>query len=269
MRCKIKGEINYELWRTIRKFNANLKATKEATNGAVKYFKNLSKDLESGDLKDLKKSIEIYKDCIENQKNCLNAVVDIVNKFDEAEYFNSGDFAKQLISKCKEENIDVYGTAPIFEVFPYRVKIDSENQDLYLDRKKITCMRPKAFVETLKTGLEKLNKANFNASAFLEELHSAYELALLKQGKKNKADLLLNNIYKIMVPMARSRKEYDQQSFAFDIARLYRAQLNGEIETCKDGSYFQFGPSKNNNQAIRILDKDNREVFLATIKFYE
>ena len=79
----------------------------------------------------------------------------------------------------------------------------------------------------------------------------------------------LGNIYKIMVPMSRCRKEYDQQSFAFDIARLYQAQLAGEIETTKNGSSFQFGPSKNINQAIRILDSNNNEVFLATIKFYE
>lgn len=259
--------MNYE--DIYEEISSNLKDTKDAVNGATKFFKSLNKDLESGDIKDLKKSIEAYKENIENQQNCLNTIEMIIDSFDEVEYFNNGDFSKQLFKLCKTEGVDVYGKAPVFEVFPYRVKIDNENQDLYLDRKKVSCMRPTAFVQILKTGLEKLNKANFNSSAFLEELYNAYQLALLKQNKKNNADLLLNNIYKIMVPMARSRKEYDQQSFAFDIARLYQAQLNGEVETTKSGASFQFGPSKNINQAIRILDKNNNEVFLATIKFYE
>lgn len=249
--------------------NLNLKATKDAINDACKFYKNLSKDLESGDLKDIRKSIDVYKDNIKKQKSNLAVLEDIVNGFDEVEYFNSGDFAKQLLKICEDEKINVYGNAPVFEIFPYRVKIDDENQDLYIDRKKYSCMRPNAFVQTLKNGLEKLNKASFNSASFLEELYNAYQLTSLKQNKKNNADLLLNNIYKVMVPMARCRKEYDQQSFAFDIARLYRAQLNGEIETTKNGASFQFGPSKNINQAIRILDGNNKEVFLASIKFYE
>ena len=251
-----------------RELSACLKETKDATNGAAKFFKSLSKDMESGDLKDLKKSIEAYKDCLKQQQACLDSIEDIVSSFDEKAYFESGDFAEQLLGLCENEGIDVYGNAPVFEVFPYRVKVDSDNQDLYLDRKKVSCVRPLAFVGVLKSGLEKLNRANFNAASFLEELHSAYELAMLKQGKKKDDNLFLNNIYKVMVPMARSRKEYDQQSFAFDIARLYRAQLNGEIEMTKDGCMFQFGPSKNNSQAIRVLDNNNKEVFWATLRFY-
>ncbi|MEY8427469.1 hypothetical protein AALA00_07070 [Lachnospiraceae bacterium 46-15] len=93
--------------------------------------------------------------------------------------------------------MDVRGDFPVYEMFPYRVKLDTENQDLYLDRKKVPCMRP--------------------------------------------------------------------QSFAFDLAHLYMS----EIEETKSGRKFQFGPSRNNIKAIRILDRDGQEQFLATIRFYE
>ena len=149
-------------------------------------------------------------------------------------------------------------------MFPYRVKVDTENQDVYIDRKKVSCMRPLSLVNTIKAGQEKLNKASFNALSFATELAAAYDLVVLKSGKQAGADMYLQNIYKMMTPMSRARKEYDQQSFAFDIARLYAA----EIEEIKDGRRFQFGPSRNNNKAIRILDQQGREQFLATIRFF-
>ena len=65
--------------------------------------------------------------------------------------------------------------------------------------------------------------------------------------------------------MSRFRKDYHQQSFAFDLARLF---ISGIKET-KNGKKFQFGPSRNSNKCIRILNADGKEEFLATIRFYQ
>ena len=65
--------------------------------------------------------------------------------------------------------------------------------------------------------------------------------------------------------MSRFRKDYDQQSFAFDLARLY----GSDLEAAKDGRKLQFGPSRNIGRAIRILDKEGNEQYLATIRFFE
>ena len=75
----------------------------------------------------------------------------------------------------------------------------------------------------------------------------------------------LTNIYKVLAPMSRFRKDYDQNNFAFDVARLYAS----DVEETKTGRKFQFGPSRNNEKAIRILDKEGKEQFLATIRFYD
>ena len=107
-------------------------------------------------------------------------------------------------------------------------------------------------------------KASFNAQAFVNELADAYDLAVLKLKKAPDADIYLTSLYKFLAPMGRFRKEYDQQSFAFDIARLYAS----DVETTKNGRCFQFGPSRNNNKALRILDSEGHEQFLATIRFY-
>ncbi len=108
-------------------------------------------------------------------------------------------------------------------------------------------------------------KGSFNVNQFVNELSTAYDMALLKQGsKQNQPDMYLTTLYKFLVPMSRARKEYDQQSYAFDLARLYIA----EPVVTKDGRAYQFGPSRNSGKAIRILDGNDREQFLATIRFY-
>ena len=128
-------------------------------------------------------------------------------------------------------------------------------------------MRPRSVVEQVKAGQDKLNKANFNAQTFVNELSDAYDTAILKLKKQSGADVYLSSLYKLLAPMSRFRKDYDQQSFAFDLARLY-AEGEGAVET-RNGRKFQFGPSRNNGKAIRILDQEGKEQFLATIRFYE
>jgi hypothetical protein len=64
--------------------------------------------------------------------------------------------------------------------------------------------------------------------------------------------------------MSRFRKDYDMQSYAFDLARLYTA----DSDEAGDGRRFQFGPSRNNNKAIRIIDAAGNEQFLVTIRFF-
>ena len=113
-------------------------------------------------------------------------------------------------------------------------------------------MRPQSFVDTVKAGQEKLNKASFNAATFVNELSDAYDLALLKMGKQVGYDMYLKSLYKFLAPMSRFRKEYDQQSFAFDLARLYTSG----IEETKNGRRFQFGPSPG---AFHIQDGDVAE----------
>lgn len=161
--------------------------------------------------------------------------------------------------------MDVKGEFPVYEMFPYKVKIDAENQDLYLDRKKVQCMRPQSFAKQVKAGQDKLMKANFNALTFANELADVYDLALLKMKKQPEADIYLLNLYKYLAPMGRFRKDYDQQSYAFDLARLY----SSGIEEIKDGRKIQFGPSRVVNKSIRILDSEGREEYLATIRFFQ
>lgn len=240
------------------------KSLKDSLAALQKLYKTVCKETESGDLKSLIRDLNSMKESAVQLAEALDELESTASGFDAKAYFENGDFAQQMLAACKEKGVDIRGEFPVYEMFPYKVKLDAENQDLYLDRKKVQCMRPQSFVDTVKAGQEKLNRAPFNAAVFVNELSDAYDLALLKTGKKDGYDMYLKNLYKYLAPMSRFRKDYDQQSFAFDLARLYMS----DIEETKSGRRFQFGPSRDQSKAIRILDKDGKEQFLATIKFY-
>ena len=211
--------MNYEeLYSRLQSLEKDLKDKQSA---AQKQYKNAVKNTEIGDLKNLLKNLELLLTQLSDQRNIVEELKQNAEGFDTKAYFEGGDFAKQLLEVCAEKAIDVQGDYPTYEMFPYKVKIDAEDQSVYLDKKRISCARPVELAKQVKEGQEKLNKASFNPQNFLNELEEAYDLAIIKGKKVPGTDLYLTDLYKLMVPMARSRKEYDLQSFAFDLARLY------------------------------------------------
>lgn len=240
------------------------KSLKDSIASLTKLHKAILKETDSGDMKSLARDLSAMAQAVSILSSTLEDAKSTVESFDTKAYFESGAFAEQMLDICQEKDVDVRGEFPVYEMFPYRVKLDTENQDIYLDRKRIQCMRPRSFVDTVKKGQEKLNKASFNALTFAGELADAYDLAALKLKKQPGADIYLSSLYKFLAPMGRFRRDYDQQSFAFDLARLY----SSDIEETKAGRRFQFGPSRNNKKAFRILDKEGQEQYLATICFY-
>lgn len=240
------------------------KALKDKNSQLVKLQKALSKEMVQGDLTGFTKDIQTIETVSTEVNKIVQQMQTLIESFDTTAYFEQGHFAQQMLNICEDSGVDIVGDFPIYEVFPYKVRFDVENLDIYIDGKRISCIRPLAFVDKVRIGKEKLMKASFNAGRFVEELASAYDMALVHQKKHSETDLYLQTIYKYLTPMSRSRKEYDKQSFAFDIARLY---WENDI-VLKDGRRFQFGPSRNNNKAIRILDSQGQERHLATIRFF-
>lgn len=240
------------------------KEMKDRINAIQKLYKTIAKEMESGDLKSFRRDIALMEEAAAEEARILNDMKKLEAGFNSQEYFEDGEFVTQMLAACEELGVDVKGDFPIYEMFPYKIKIDAENQDIYLDRKKVQCMRPQSFAKQVKAGQDRLTRAPFNALAFASELADVYELAILKLKKQPEADIYLVNLYKYLAPMGRFRRDYDQQSYAFDLARLYASG----IREIKDGRKLEFGPSRVASKAIRILDSTGREEHLATIRFY-
>ncbi|MGI6649680.1 MAG: hypothetical protein ACOX5W_11705 [Bacillota bacterium] len=234
-----------------------------------KLLKSIGKSLENGNLKNWTRDLGIMRSVLKEQEALIQAMQAQVDDFGVRDYVENGDFAEQMLACCEQLGVDVKGSFPTFEMFPFKVKVDVENLDLYLDRKRVQCLRPLAFVQEVKKNRDKLLRASFDARAFVKALVAAYDLVLLKQNqgrttKLEAPDLYLKDLYDMLTPMSRQKREYDQQSFAFDLSRLYASDLR----TTEDGRQFQFGPSRNVRRAIRILDQEGQEHFLSTIRFF-
>ncbi|HWQ72480.1 MAG TPA: hypothetical protein VN370_09200 [Desulfitobacteriaceae bacterium] len=245
------------------------KELKDKINAQQKLYKSLSKNMAKGDLKNWTRDLGTMHANLKEQEALMAGMQTQVDDFGIRSYVENGDFAEQLLACCDRLEVDVKGEFPTYEMFPFRVRVDTENLDLYLDRKRVQCLRPLAFVQDVKAGRDKLLKAAFDPRGFVKELAAAYDLMLLKQSQgqapaSKVGDIYLKSLYTLLTPMRRFRKDYDLQSFAFDLARLYAEDLR----STEDGRQFQFGPSRNINKAIRILDQDGREQYLATIRFF-
>lgn len=241
------------------------KSMKDKQALIVRAHKNMAKDIEGGDLKNLEKNLSLVENTSSDLALIIKDMQVLVGSFDSQAYMEQGFYAQQMLELCEKEGVDVIGDYPNYEMFPFSIRLDAENQEIYIDRKRNTCARPVALVQRIKASREKLLKASFNANQFATELAKAYDLALKDANKPEGHDLYLTKIYQYMVPMSRFRREYDLQSFAFDIARLFSCE---EFEL-KDGRQFQFGPSRINKKAIRILDAEGHEQYLATIRFFQ
>jgi DNA polymerase I-like protein with 3'-5' exonuclease and polymerase domains len=233
-----------------------------------KLLKRMGKSMEVGDVRGAGKDLAQLAEVSAASAETINEIESLESGVDMASYLSSGDFAKQLVEACKTRGIDIIGEENNYEIFPYRLKINAQDEELLINGKKAPGLRPAALADMLETGRNKLLAANFNSEKFAAELAAAYDVAIAHGAKGKKpvadADVYLNTLYKYLAPMARFRRDHGAQSFAFDIARLYSA---GDT-ALSDGRHIQFGPSRNNNRAIRILDADGREFFLATVRFY-
>lgn len=257
--------MNYEdLYRTL---SEKEKALKDTVNAVLRLQKLIVKDTESGNLAELNKSIALLNDAANAIQVCAGEMENAAAAFDVNEYFANGDFARQLLEICGARGIDVKGEKGVYEMFPYKVRILGDREhaaEVYINRKKIPSFRPSAVADAVKQGQDKLNRAGFNDKAFLAELADAYETSCLKSNTAPGATVLLTKLYKIMTPMARARKEYDMQAFAFDLARLYEKGPDSWID--KNGRVYVFGTSRDGKNGIRVLSSTGVESYITTIR---
>ena len=243
------------------------KGLKDSVNTVNRLFKAIVKDTENGNLNDMKKCLEQLSETSASLGQKVAALQETVDSFDAREYFASGDFSRQLLEECQQKKIDVIGEKGVYEMFPFKVRIygDEEHaEEVWINRKKVASVRPAFVADLVKTSREKLYKASFNETAFMNELADAYETTCLKNKTRIGGSVALTSIYKTMTPMARARKDYDMQAFAFDLARLY--EKGPQAWMTKDKKPYTFGTSRDGKKGIRVLNSNGTEDFITTFR---
>ena len=245
------------------------KGMKEKAKAQSKTLGRISKSLGDGDLDALPKMFASLRETARDHEEALISLESLTEGFNGKEYMSSGDFAVQMLECCNNLGVDVQGTFPVYEMFPCKVTINVESQEVTVDNKRLRCLRPFKLISDIKAVQESLAKVQFNAQAFAKELAAAYDLELLRKAKgkayaPDKPCYLLD-LYNILTPMRRYKKDYDKQSYAFDLARLY----SSEEKTLDDKRAIRFDTARENKKAIRILDGNGMEQYITTIRFYK
>jgi hypothetical protein len=237
----------------------------EGLKEAQKQAKLMAKNSENGNLKDMDKAMQAFLAVMDICDEKYNEIESAVESFDRNDYVVSGEFSQQMLEQCQKQGVDVKDLGNlVYEMFPNKVTVNPDTLDTMVDKKKYSCLRPKALIASIKADQEKLKKESFNADRFLNELEEAYDVVILKGNKKNpSADVKLSDVYLRLTPTARSRKEYSKQAFAFDIARLYASDLR----VAKDGRTLNLSTGKKNSNPIRFLDKNGAEHYYEMISF--
>ena len=229
--------------------------------------KRLAKDMELGDLKAAQRDLSALTLAADAAREAANGSADLLGGFDLTDYLAGGEYARELMGICREKGIDVKAEVAAYEIFPCKIRLDPDAREVVVDKKRLSRARPRALVSEIEAVRARLYAAPFQPAVFAEELAAAYDQVILLQTRKTApdADIYLQTLYRALTPMRRFRRDYDAQSFAFDLARLYAA----EGIVLGDGRKFQFGPSRNSARAVRVLDQEGREQYLATIRFYK
>ncbi len=243
------------------------KGLKDAVNTASRLQKALVKSMDTGNLAEGAKLLAALADAAEQLTARIQELKTAVDGFDVPNYFACGDFTRQLLDACAEKGIDVLGEKGVYEMFPYKLRVlgDGEHPgEVWLDRKKLSSVRPSYVAETVRQGQAKLYASPFKESAFMNELADAYETSCLKADARIGSTQALSKIYRCLAPTSRARKEYDTQAYAFDLARLYEA--GREAWVTKDGVHYDFGTSREGKSAIRVLSRSGVESFISTLR---
>ena len=257
--------MNYE--ELYRDLNPLQKELKEVVGSAVRQQKSLAKSIEAGNLTEARKIIPQIMEAAGRIQNMTDDISGIVDHFDTKAYLLSGDFTRQMLDACKDAGIDVKGEKGVYEMFPYKVRIvgdEDHAEEIWINRKKHASVRPKALAETIRAGQEKLYKASFNDTAFMNELAEAYDTACLKSGARIGSYQALTKVYKALTPMARARKEYDMQAFAFDLARIY--EKGPDAWVTRGERKFTFATSRDPGNGIRVLTSTGVETYIIHMK---
>lgn len=255
----------------LEEFSALAKAVKDSLKKLSSLQGKLAKEAETGDIKAAEKDSAALESATEAYLEAKNALRNSLASFDYRNYFLDGTFTEEMLSSLKAKGLNVVGEYPNYEVFPTKIKLDAENQDVVLGKKKIPSMRPERVASTTKALVDKLEGESFNVVGFAQDLENAYSLMIARENEKAGcrkftygAYLTLLDLYKIMVPLSRSRKDYDDLAFAFDVARLYIENEKGSFVT-KSGKSVSFSTGR--GKGIRILDESGSEQLVSTISF--
>jgi len=237
------------LEKALAKTESDADAAFRAATTTVSSLKKFRAAAHSGDLRELRKTIEAADQAITALRQQFANAKEGWD-FDEEAYLSGGDFLSEILQTAKQMGVKVFEQDDRLYCYPFLVRILPNERAILIDKKRERGLRPSIFVNHLR---ELQNKpVRFRSEAFLESLCSVYRTAVKTRGKdrQGKAAVIpLMEIYGLLTPLPGQSREYSRQEFGRD---LYLLDQSG-VTTTRDGKLVSLHAARGNESVSRVI----------------
>ncbi len=242
-----------------------LEDTHKNLTAALQRFRTGTGD---GNLELMQQALSRYSELLDKQAAFTADLLKSTPAFDIKSYLEES-FHPEFMAALEEEGLAVEADFPVYEVFPFVVKVLPDKGAVQLDDKTVRWLRPGTLAQYLKKMIKRINAGSFDGKRFIQSLARAYDLLLNKfmvdkNLRLNEQEVLLKDVYQLLTPLPQHRQEYTLQRFAFDLHRL----LRDDHMHAPDGRKLYLGNVRNRSKAVVVPDAQGRPQRYGVIKFY-
>ena len=246
------------LEKALTKTEADAGAAFDTAMAAVRSLKKFRAAAKSGDLRDLRKTIEATEQAITALRQQFSNAKDGWD-FDEETYLSGNGFLSEICETAKQMGVTVFEQDDRLYCYPALIKVSPNERAVFVDKKRVTRIRPSILVAHLKE-LQR-QPARFKSEPFLAALFSAYSKAVAMRGKgllQTAPVIPLLDIYELLTLLPGQAREYSKPEFARDIYLLHRSGF----DTTKSGAKVSFPAStgtKTPTRTISVITESGEE----------
>ena len=150
----------------------------KALGSALKAAKKAKAAAAHGQIRDLQQSLEATLNLAE-QATVAARELRQGWRFDVAEWFSSGDYAKELLAAANEAGVQAFESDDRILSYPVIVQVSPSDTTVLIDKQKDRRVRPSVVARHLVALQQK--PPRFKAQAFIETLASGYDLVVASE----------------------------------------------------------------------------------------
>lgn len=247
---------NFE--KALAKTQSDVEATLKAAGSVVNSLKKFRINIQTGNLRDLKKTIESAEQAIAALKQQFINTKEGWN-FDSENYVASRAFTEEILEMSKSLGVKMFEQDERLYCYPFLIRILPSELAVQIDKQKERRLRPSTLVSYLKTMQNK--PVRFKSDIFLESLFSAYETLIKSRGKDQVGKgiaIPLLEIYRLLTLLPGQSKDYSRQEFARDV---YLLDQSG-VSTTKKGFVIRLPASTGTRWTtgtIRVITQEGQD----------
>lgn len=246
------------LEKALAKTETDIDATLKTANSVVSSLKRFRSTIKTGNLRELRKTIDSAEQAIAALKQQFANTRDGWN-FDAESYIASKEFPAEILEMSKALGVKIFEQDERLYCYPFLLRILPNELAVQIDKQKERRLRPSTLVGHLKALQNK--PVRFKREIFLESLFSAYKILIRSRGKDQFGKGMvktLDEIYKLLTLLPGQAKDYSRQEFARD---LYLLDQSGVTKT-KDGFVIRLPASTGTRWirgTIRVITQEGQD----------